>query len=461
MEPGSEAEPVAPSPMRVLVVDDERNIRNTLRICLEGFGCVVREATTPEAALAALAQGPADLAFVDLRLGTASGLELVPRMLAESPNLDIVLITAYATFDTAVEAVKRGARDYLPKPFTPAQIRHVVDRARTHRELSSRLGDLEGLLAQTAPEATLETASPAMHAAIGLLERAAGSDAAVLLRGESGTGKGVLARALHSMSPRRRRPFVTVNCPTLSEQLLASELFGHVRGAFTGAVRDQPGRVEQAEGGTLFLDEVAEMSPGLQAQLLRFLQDKQFERLGEGRTRRADVRVVAATNRDLEKDVAEGRFREDLLYRLNVVEVKLPALRERREDLLPLARRFVAFFARAAKRPVPELSPSTEQMLLAYGWPGNVRELRNAIERALIVWPANVLEPQSFPERIAAAGGSAVTLGGPYTLEEIEREHILRVLASAPTLDEAARILGIDASTLWRKRKKYESAPTS
>ncbi len=456
MEPLPEAVPVEPLPMRVLVVDDERNIRHTLRVCLEGLGCQVREAMTAEAALAALAQGPADLAFVDLRLGTASGLDLVPRMLAESPNLDIVLITAYATFDTAVEAVKRGARDYLPKPFTPPQIRHVVERTRAHRELNSRLGELESQLARTVPEATLETDSPAMHAALGLLTRAAASDAAVLLRGESGTGKGVLARALHSMSPRRTRPFITVNCPTLSEQLLASELFGHVRGAFTGAVRDQPGRVEQAEGGTLFLDEVAEMSPALQAQLLRFLQEKQFERLGEGRTRRADVRVVAATNRVLEEEVAAGRFREDLLYRLNVVEVTLPALRERREDLLPLARRFVAFFARAAKRPVPELSPATERMLLAYGWPGNVRELRNALERALIVWPAGVLEPQAFPERIAAASGSLVTLGGPHTLEEVEREHILRVMASAPTLDEAARILGIDASTLWRKRKKYD-----
>nr|BDT30522.1 sigma-54 dependent transcriptional regulator [Myxococcus sp. MH1] len=445
-------------PMRVLVVDDERNIRHTLRVCLEGFGCEVREAATPEAALAALAQGPADLAFVDLKLGTASGLDLLPRLLAESPNLDVVLITAYATFDTAVEAVRRGARDYLPKPFTPAQIRHVLDRSREHRALSSQLESLEGQLAQAVPEATLDTSSPVMHAAIGLVSRAATSDAAVLLRGESGTGKGVLARALHSMSVRRRRPFVTVNCPTLSEQLLASELFGHVRGAFTGAVKDQPGRVEQAEGGTLFLDEIAEMSPSLQAQLLRFLQEKQFERLGEGRTRKADVRVVAATNRDLEKDVAEGRFREDLFYRLNVIEVKLPSLRERPEDLLALARRFVAFFARTGQRPVtPELSPATEQMLLAYPWPGNVRELRNAIERALIVWPAGVLEPQAFPDRIAAAAGTVVALGGPHTLEEVEREHTLRVMASAPTLDEAAKVLGIDASTLWRKRKKYES----
>ncbi|WP_309892243.1 sigma-54 dependent transcriptional regulator [Archangium sp.] len=459
METGSVAPVVEPRPMRVLVVDDERNIRTTLRMCLEGLGCEVREAATAEAALAALAQAPADLAFVDLRLGMASGLELLPRLLAEAPTLDVVLITAYATFDTAVEAVKRGARDYLPKPFTPAQIRHLVQKARAHRELSSQLDTLEGQLAQAVPEATLETASPAMHAALALVTRAATSDAAVLLRGESGTGKGVLARALHSMSARRRRPFVTVNCPTLSEQLLSSELFGHVRGAFTGAVRDQPGRVEQAEGGTLFLDEVAEMSPALQAQLLRFLQEKQFERLGEGRTRRADVRVVAATNRDLEKDVASGHFREDLLYRLNVIEVKLPALRERPEDILPLARRFLAFFARTAKRPLPELSAATEKMLLGYPWPGNVRELRNALERALIVWPAEVLEPQAFPERIAAATGSVVMLGGPHTLEEVEREHILRVMASAPTLDEAAHILGIDASTLWRKRKKYEAAP--
>ncbi|MCI0572977.1 MAG: sigma-54 dependent transcriptional regulator [Myxococcaceae bacterium] len=457
MTPAAAPEPVPPAPLRTLVVDDERNIRTSLRMCLEGLDCQVAEAATPEAALAALRQGPVELAFVDLRLGTASGLELLPRLLAEDPALDVVLITAYATFDGAVEAIRRGARDFLPKPFTPAQIRHVVDRTREHRALRSRLGELEQQLAELAPEAILETSSPAMHAALTLLSRAATSDVAVLMRGESGTGKGVLARTLHSLSARRLRPFVTVNCPTLSEQLLASELFGHARGAFTGAVRDQPGRVEQAEGGTLFLDEIAEMSPALQAQLLRFLQDKQFERLGEGKTRRADVRVVAATNRDLEKEVAEGRFREDLLYRLNVFEVKLPSLRERREDILPLAQRFLAFFARDSQRVPPELSPATEAMLQAYPWPGNVRELRNALERALIVWPIRILEPQAFPDRITGATGATVTLGGVHTLEEVEREHILRVLARAPTLEEAARILGIDASTLWRRRKRYES----
>jgi NtrC-family two-component system response regulator AlgB len=293
-----------------------------------------------------------------------------------------------------------------------------------------------------------------MRAVLEVVTRAAAAEAPVLLRGENGTGKGVLARAIHAASPRRGRPFVTVNCPTLTGELLASELFGHAKGAFTGAVRDQPGRVEAAEGGTLFLDEIAEISPGLQAKLLRFLQDKAFERVGETRTRSADVRVVAATNRALEEEVREGRFREDLLYRLNVVEVTVPSLRDRPEDLLPLARRFLAFFAAGAGRPVPTLARATEQALLAHAWPGNVRELRNVMERAVILSPAEVLEVESLPERLRAQVAEVPMLGGRFSAEAIEREHILRVLATAPTMEEAARVLGIDASTLWRKRKK-------
>ena len=442
--------------LRILVVDDERNIRSALRVCLEQAGCEVAEAATPEAALAAQAQRPFDMAFVDLRLGVGSGLDLLPQLLAEDAGLDVVVVTAYATFDTAVEAIQRGARDYLPKPFTPAQIRAVVARLAERRTLRTRLSELEGRLAETAPEASLETSSPAMQAALGLVRRAASSEAAVLLRGESGTGKSVLARTLHALSGRAARPFITVNCPTLSEQLLTSELFGHARGAFTGAVRDQPGRVEAAEGGTLFLDEVGELGPAVQVQLLRFLQEKRFERLGEGRTRVADVRVVAATNRDLEADVRSGRFREDLLYRLNVVEIPLPALRQRPEDILPLARRLLEALARAAKRPGVAFAADTEAVLQGYAWPGNVRELRNAVERALIVWPAQRIDPEALPERITAATSRTLTLGGPFTLESIEREHTLRVLSTSPTLEEAAHILGIDASTLWRRRKKYE-----
>jgi NtrC-family two-component system response regulator AlgB len=450
----TEASGAVASPLRVLVVDDEKNIRTTLAVCLEGLGCRAAQAANGAAAIEALRLEPFDLAFCDLRLGQESGLDLLPRLLAERPGLDVVVVTAYATVDTAVEAMRRGAKDYLPKPFTPAQIAHLVERTRERRAIERRLSDLESRLEEAEPEVVLDTTSPKMQAALEVIARAATHDVGVLLRGESGTGKGVLARMLHARSPRRERPFVVVNCPTLSEELLASELFGHARGAFTGAVKDQEGRVEAAEGGTVFLDEIGEISPGLQAKLLRFLQEKQFERIGENRTRTADVRIVAATNRDLEAEVKAGRFREDLLYRLNVVEVTVPPLRDRTDDVLPLARRFIAFFARQARRAPPELSPAAEKVLVAYPWPGNVRELRNAIERALILAPGQVLEPESFPERIAAQPTTPI-LGGDFTAEEIEREHVLRVLARAPTLEDAARVLGIDASTLWRKRKKW------
>ncbi|MGD9763641.1 MAG: sigma-54-dependent transcriptional regulator [Candidatus Binatia bacterium] len=440
----------------VLVIDDEKNIRDTLTMCLEAIGCRVTGVATAEAARAAVASRVYDIALLDLRLGETSGLGLLPELLAARPDLGIVIITAYATIDTAVEAIRRGAWDYLPKPFTPVQVRHVVEQLATRRQLARRLADVEQQLRGAAPEVRFDTAAPAMRAVLDVVPRVAASDATVLLRGENGTGKGVLARRVHEASPRRDRPFVVVNCPTLSEELLASELFGHVRGAFTGAVRDQIGRVGAADGGTLFLDEIGEISPGLQAKLLRFLQDRQFERVGDTVTRSADVRILAATNRALEADVRAGRFREDLLYRLNVLELRVPPLRERREDILPLAEGFLAFFARAAKRPTQTLSPDAAAALRDYPWPGNVRELRNAIERALILWPGQVIEPAALPERIAARSAVAPELGGDYTVEAIEREHILRVIARQPTLDDAARILGIDASTLWRKRRRYE-----
>jgi two-component system, NtrC family, response regulator AlgB len=444
--------------LRVLIIDDEKNIRVTLSVCLESMGCEVRVASTPDEALAALGQRPFDLVFLDLRLREASGLDLLPKLLAENPGLNVVVLTAYATIETAVEALKRGAIDYLPKPFTPEQIRHLVNQFTERRQAQWRLAEADQQLRQAVPEIDLATHSPKMRAALEIIVRAAQTDSTVLLRGENGTGKGVLARTLHMHSRRHEYPFVMVNCPTLSEELLASEMFGHVKGSFTGAVRDQAGRVEAAEGGTLFLDEVGEISPALQAKLLRFLQERQFERIGETRTRHADVRVVAATNRNLEEDVAEGRFREDLLYRLNVVEVVVPALRDRPEDILSLARQFLVFFARSIGRPVPELAPATEQILRAYHWPGNVRQLRNAMERSVILWPSATIEPEALPEQMLSPDAGAPTIGGDFTLEELERRHILAVLARKATVEEAAHTLGIDTSTLWRKRKRYEAS---
>jgi NtrC-family two-component system response regulator AlgB len=419
--------------LSVLLVDNEKNIRQSLRLCLEAMNVDVSEAGSAQAALEASGRTIFDVVFLDLRLGGDDGMELIPRILADHPNVVIIIITAYATIETAVEAIRRGAWEYLPKPFSPAQIRHLLDKVEARRSASVRLNDLEDRLSMEAPEVDLVSSAPAMRLTLDIVGRA----------------------AMHLSSQRRSRPFVTVNCPTLTEELLASELFGHAKGAFTGAVRDQPGRVEVAEGGTLFLDEIGDLPPGLQAKLLRFLQEKRFERVGESHTRKANVRVLAATNRDLEVDVAAGRFREDLLFRLNVVEVNVPALRDRAEDILPLARRFLAFFARAVGRAAPSFSPAAERVLMTYGWPGNVRELRNAIERAAILWPSPIIEPAAFPERIVGPRERGPYVGGRFSLDELERAHIQAILSQASTMEDAANILGIDGSTLWRKRKRW------
>ncbi len=442
--------------LRVLIVDDEKNIRSTLAVCLEGMGAEALAVGTGEAALAALARQPYDLALVDLALAGESGLDLLPKLLALEPRLAIVLITAYGTIETAVEAIRRGAWDYLAKPFTPAQIRHQVDKLRTERDLTKRVAELERRLAEEAPDVDITSRSPAMRGVLDMAARVAATDAPVLITGENGTGKSILARAVHRQSARAAKPFVVINCPTLSEELLASELFGHVKGAFTGAIRDQAGRVEVAEGGTLFLDEIGEIPPSLQSKLLRFLQEKDFERVGETRTRHGDVRIIAATNRDLDADVKAGRFREDLFYRLNVVEVRMPPLRERREDILPLARAFLATYAAAGPPRHREISADAARALEQHDWPGNVRELRNTIERIAILWPSAVIEPEALPGRVPRGAHRRPTVGGDFSIDEIEREHILSVLERIPKMEDAAALLGIDASTLWRKRKKYE-----
>ncbi len=382
-----------------------------------------------------------------------NGLELLRAIKEKYPDLVVVLMTAYGTIDNAVAAMKAGAYDYLTKPFSVDQIQHVVERALEVRELRSQN---QALLRVIEGVPLVESRSPLFRTLIETAHQAASSDAIILLTGESGTGKNVLARQIHEWSPRRKFPFVTVNCTTLSENLLESELFGHVKGSFTGAIKDKPGRLEAANGGTVFLDEIAELPLSLQTKFLRFLQDELFERVGGDRTIKVDTRIIAATNRDLTHEVASGQFRSDLYYRLNVISLRVPALREHMEDLMPLAEKLLAEAAARNRRAGLELSEEAKRALTAYTWPGNIRELRNVIERAAVLSRGNLINKEDLPDAIfGPVAGKQSDLPSGATLEQIEEEHIRRVLAQTPTLEDAADALGIGIATLWRKRKRY------
>ncbi len=364
-------------------------------------------------------------------------------------------MTAFATVDSAVEAMRRGAFDYLPKPFTPDQLRLVLQRWASASKLQQEVNRLRDEVKAALPETDLETREPAMQQVLNVAFQVAGSEATILLHGESGTGKGVLARAIHEHSARERGPFVTVHCPSLSGELLESELFGHARGAFTGAVQSTAGKVAAAEGGTLFLDEIGDLPLTIQPKLLRLLQERLYERVGETTTKKADIRLVAATNRDLPGEVAAGRFREDLYYRLNVIEIEMLPLRQRQRDLLPLAEHLLRYFARQSGKSLTGFSEPAREAIARHPWPGNLRELRNAIERGVILSPGPEVDLIHLPVRLAGMATGRLEVGGPFTLEALEIEHIRRVLASVPSLDEAAVILGINPSTLYRKRIKY------
>lgn len=442
--------------MSVLIVDDEVNIRKTLSYCLENAGHKVMAVSNPADAKAEAARRSFDMAFIDLRLGSERGLDLIPDLLAASPWLKIVVITGHATIDTAVQSMKSGSADYLPKPFTPAQVRLITERIAELRRLELKVAGLQETLGRTSQDVDFAGSNaPEMQRAIHLAQQVATTDATVLVRGESGTGKGVLVRAIHGWSARADKPFGTVSCPSLSAELLESELFGHVKGAFTTAVRDNPGRIAMCEGGTLFLDEIGDLPITIQPKLLRFLQEREYERVGEQVTRRADIRVITATNVDLDKAVKEGRFREDLLYRLNVITIEIPPLRRRVEDIVPMAERMLVFFTRAHTRKVLGFTPEAQQALKNHPWPGNVRELRNVIERCAILSTKEWIGPELLPGPAAVAAPADPGVGAMVTLDQLEELHIRRVLAGTKSLDEAAEVLGIDAATLWRRRKKY------
>ncbi|GMV40046.1 MAG: sigma-54-dependent Fis family transcriptional regulator [Myxococcales bacterium] len=438
---------------RILILDDDPHIVRTLELLLRGDGHTVLTAGTGEAALAQLARESVDVALVDLQLPGMSGNEVLRRLRDEHRSVETVIITAHGSIETAVEAMKEGAFDYLTKPFTPAQVRARLAQIETVRSLRSEVAGLRRRVGDLPFHGRFLTQNPAMLHLLELARSVATSDATVLITGESGTGKTLLARLIHEASGRAGGPFVTADCTSFQEALLESELFGHKRGAFTGAIADKPGKVETAAGGTLFLDEVGEVPLHLQGKLLRFVETRTFERVGDPTPRTVDARLIAATNRDLEEMVRDRTFREDLFYRISVVDLAVPALRHRPEDVALLARELVASLSRAHGRAVTGWDADVERLLLAWPWPGNVRELAHTLERAVLLAPGRTLRPEHLPPRLLETHPD--TADERLTLAELEERQIRRVLALGVPLAEAAAKLGIDPSTLWRKRKKY------
>ncbi|RCX33519.1 sigma-54-dependent transcriptional regulator [Thioalbus denitrificans] len=442
----------------ILIVDDEFSIRKTLGLLLKAEGHTVHEAGSLAEAKERLEQAPADLVMTDLRLGEDDGIAVLEHLRASGSDAESIVMTAYGTIESAVEAMRLGAYDYLTKPINPAElvirVTKVLERKSLREEVTRLRGALDGrhVLAHVVAE------SPQMQRVLQVIERIRDRDLPVLITGETGTGKEVVARAVHATSTRAAAPFLAINCATLPEDLLDSELFGSLKGAFTGAVANRKGLFREAHGGTLFLDEIGDISPRLQAKLLRVLQEGEVRPVGGDTPTRVDVRIVAATNRDLDRMVEAGEFRSDLLFRLNVLPIALPPLRERREDILPLVRRVLERLRREPGRDNLGLTPPAQEKLLRYDWPGNVRQLENIIERSFALHPGPVLDAHEI--LITPAGVTQPTAGpeaGPelpadIPLAEVESLHIRRVLErQGGNQVAAARVLGISRSTLRRK----------
>jgi DNA-binding NtrC family response regulator len=442
--------------IQVLVVDDERPTRLLLEKELPRAGYAVTCAESGEGALDQVRTQDFDVILLDLKMPGIGGMEVLRRIRESGAEAEVVILTGHPDVDSAITAMKLGAYDYLTKPFKLAELEEVLRRASERKHLQQENTALRRMVDQREPPPVIVGQSPAMKTLLETVQRIAASDANVLIQGESGTGKGLVARRIHETSARRRGPFLVINCGGFQDPLLESELFGHEKGAFTGATSVKQGLFEVAEGGTLLLDEVGEMSPAMQSKLLQVLDTRELRRVGGTRMYRVDVRIVAATNKDLSQEVQAGRFREDLFYRLNVVSLTLPALRERREDIPLLIEHILNRFGGtgyAAKT----ISPEASQLLGEYPWPGNVRELANAMERLVILAPGPVVTPEDLPPNIRAPiGPPQGPTSGPASLSEMERVHIARVLSETGGKKmRAARLLGIDIKTLNQKIKRY------
>lgn len=439
--------------VKILVVDDEAIIRDSLRDWLSDAGHFVLTAENGSQALEIIQREKPAVAIADLVMPGMDGIELMKRTKELAADTMFIIITAYGSIPTAVAAVREGAYDYIEKPFSPERVELLVAKLSERQRLVEENIALRQELEERYCFEDIVTKSPKMKQIIELIKVVAKSNTTVLITGESGTGKELVARAIHSQSRRRDRPFVPVSCAALPESLLSSELFGHEKGAFTGAHIQRKGKIEFANRGTLFLDEIGEMSANIQVHLLRVLEEKEFARVGGNELVRADVRIISATNKDLKKAVASGQFREDLYYRLNVVNIELPPLRERREDILLLSRHFLKKFTLENQKEISGFSREVNDFLLKYQWPGNVRELENTIERAVILARGRHIGIDSLLQRASELGTSAI----PGTsLKEVERNHITGVLKqTSGNYTEAARILRISRATLYNKVKAY------
>jgi len=441
--------------IRVLVVDDERPTRLLMEKELPRAGCVIGTAESGEEALEKVQAQEFDVILLDLKMPGIGGMEALRRIRDSGSSAEVVVLTGHPDVATAIEAMKLGAYDYLTKPFKLAEVEVVLRRAAERQRLARENTALRRMVAQQSAPPLVLGRSPGMLAVLRTVERIAGSEANILIEGESGTGKGLMAQAIHQQSPRARGPFLVINCSGFQDQLLESELFGHERGAFTGATGLKQGLFEVAGQGTLFLDEVAEMSPAMQAKLLQVLDSREFRRVGGTRVHRADVRIIAATNKDLAQEVQAARFREDLYYRLNVVSLAIPPLRERKEDIPLLIEHFLKQFGTSYTRKT--LSPEALQLLTDYAWSGNVRELGNLVERLVILTPGDLIGPEDLPSAFRASQGAPpLPPRGPVSLAEMERAHVARILAETGGRKlQAARLLGIDIKTLNKKIKDY------